>query len=36
VEDGRHLYVSTGIGTSGIPVRLGVPPEVPVLRLRAG
>jgi predicted MPP superfamily phosphohydrolase len=35
VEDGRHLYVSSGIGTSGLPVRLLVPPEVVILTLRA-
>jgi len=28
VEDGRHLVVSGGIGTSIIPARLGVPPEI--------
>jgi len=26
-EDQRVLYVTSGIGTSGIPVRIGVPPE---------
>jgi predicted MPP superfamily phosphohydrolase len=35
VEDGRHLYVTAGVGTSGWPVRLLAPPEVVVLRLRA-
>jgi predicted MPP superfamily phosphohydrolase len=35
VENGRHLFVSTGLGTSMIPVRLGVPPEISVLTLRA-
>jgi predicted MPP superfamily phosphohydrolase len=35
VEDGRHLYVSSGLGTSGIPVRLLMPPEVVILTLRA-
>jgi uncharacterized protein len=34
-EDGRHLYVSSGFGTSGIPVRLLRPPEVVILSLRA-
>jgi hypothetical protein len=34
-EDGRHLYVSSGVGTSGIPVRLLRPPEVVILSLRA-
>ena len=33
VERGRHLYVATGIGTAGLPLRLRRPPEVPVLRL---
>ena len=33
VERGRHLYVSTGIGTAGLPLRLRRLPEVPVLRL---
>jgi predicted MPP superfamily phosphohydrolase len=33
VEDGRHLYVSSGLGTSGLPVRLLAPPEVVVLEL---
>jgi predicted MPP superfamily phosphohydrolase len=33
VEDQRHLFVTTGIGTSMIPVRLGVPPEIVVLTL---
>lgn len=36
VEEGRHLFVNTGIGTSIIPVRLGVPPEISILTLRAG
>jgi hypothetical protein len=30
-EDGKTLFVSTGIGTSMIPVRFGVPPEVSLL-----
>lgn len=28
VEQGRHLIVSGGLGTSVIPARLGVPPEI--------
>jgi uncharacterized protein len=28
IEDGRHLIVSGGLGTSIIPARLGVPPEI--------
>jgi predicted MPP superfamily phosphohydrolase len=34
-EGGRHLFVSTGIGTSDLPVRLGVPPTIFVLTLHA-
>jgi predicted MPP superfamily phosphohydrolase len=33
VERGRHLYVSAGVGTAGLPLRLRRLPEVPVLRL---
>jgi len=33
-EDGRTLFVSPGIGTSWVPVRLGVPPEISLLRIR--
>jgi predicted MPP superfamily phosphohydrolase len=33
-ENGRHLFVNTGIGTSIIPVRFGVPPEISILTLR--
>jgi predicted MPP superfamily phosphohydrolase len=33
-EGGKTLFVSTGIGTSGLPVRLGVPPEISLLTLR--
>ncbi len=35
VEDGRHLLVTSGVGTSGIPVRLLAPPEVLVITLRS-
>ena len=31
VEEGRQLYVTSGIGTSGIPLRIGVPPEFVVI-----
>ena len=34
VEGGRRLYVSSGLGTSGLPVRLLAPPEVALLTLR--
>jgi predicted MPP superfamily phosphohydrolase len=36
IEGGRRLYVSSGLGTSGLPVRLLAPPEVVVLTLKAG
>ena len=36
VEDGRHLYVSGGVGTSMIPVRFRVPPEILILSLEVG
>jgi uncharacterized protein len=32
-QDGRTLFVSTGIGTSVLPIRFGVPPEVSFLTL---
>lgn len=35
VEEGRHLYVCRGIGTSHLPVRLNAPPEIAVLILRS-
>jgi hypothetical protein len=35
VEEGRQLFVSSGIGTSILPVRFLVPPEVSVLELRS-
>jgi uncharacterized protein len=34
VEEGRHLFVTTGVGTSILPVRFAVPPEVALLTLR--
>ena len=34
IEDGRHLIVSGGLGTSSIPARLGVQPEI--LRIEIG
>jgi predicted MPP superfamily phosphohydrolase len=36
VEDDRHLFVTTGIGTSIWPIRLGVPPELVILTLQSG
>jgi predicted MPP superfamily phosphohydrolase len=34
VEQGRHLFVTSGVGTSIIPVRFRVPPEIALLTLR--
>jgi hypothetical protein len=31
--DGRSCYVTAGIGTIALPVRLGAPPEITLLRL---
>ncbi len=31
IKDGRNLYVTTGIGTSGLPFRFRVPPEIVVI-----
>ncbi len=33
VEDGRHLFVTSGLGTSILPVRFRVPPEIAILRI---
>lgn len=35
VEDNRHMIVSGGLGTSIVPMRLGVPPEVVRIELGA-
>ena len=34
-EDGASAYVTRGIGTVGVPARLGAPPEVSLIRLCA-
>jgi uncharacterized protein len=34
IERGRHLFVSTGLGTSDIPIRLGVPPTIFILTIK--
>jgi predicted MPP superfamily phosphohydrolase len=34
-EDGRQLFVSTGVGTAGLPLRFRRPPEVVLLTLRS-
>ncbi|MBI4893047.1 MAG: metallophosphoesterase [Acidobacteria bacterium] len=31
--EGRQLYVSSGLGTVGVPIRLGAPPEVTLIKL---
>jgi predicted MPP superfamily phosphohydrolase len=36
VEGGRHLFVTGGVGTSIIPVRFLVPPEISIVRLAPG
>jgi predicted MPP superfamily phosphohydrolase len=33
VEDGRHMIVTAGLGTSGIPLRIGVPPEFVIIEV---
>jgi hypothetical protein len=33
VEGSKHLFVSSGIGTSILPVRFRVPPEIPLLTI---
>lgn len=35
VENGRHLFVTPGVGTSILPLRFRVPPEVSLLTLRS-
>ncbi len=35
IESGRHLFVSMGIGTSILPVRFWVPPEISIVTLRS-
>jgi len=32
-EDGKHMFVTTGVGTSVFPVRFRVPPEIAILTL---
>jgi predicted MPP superfamily phosphohydrolase len=34
VEEGRHLLVTSGVGTSGLPIRFLAPPEILHLHLR--
>ncbi len=35
-EDGKQLYVNRGLGVFGIPVRIGMPPEITEVTLRRG
>jgi predicted MPP superfamily phosphohydrolase len=35
VENGRQLFVTSGVGTSVFPIRFGVPPEIALLTLRS-
>jgi uncharacterized protein len=35
VEENRHLFVTAGLGTSILPVRFLVPPEISILKLRS-
>jgi predicted MPP superfamily phosphohydrolase len=35
VESGRHLFVTSGLGTSILPVRFRVPPEIALLRIES-
>jgi hypothetical protein len=35
VEDGKHLVVSGGLGYTHVPLRIGVPPEVTLVRISA-
>jgi predicted MPP superfamily phosphohydrolase len=32
-EGGGYMYVSRGVGTTGLPIRFAAPPEIAVLRL---
>ncbi|HKO97374.1 MAG TPA: metallophosphoesterase [Pyrinomonadaceae bacterium] len=34
-ENNHHLFVTTGIGTSILPIRFGVPPEIVLLTVRS-
>ena len=35
-EEGCPVHVSAGIGTVGLPLRVGVPPEITLIRLAGG
>jgi predicted MPP superfamily phosphohydrolase len=36
VKPGGQLYVNRGIGTIGVPIRIGAPPEITLFELRRG
>jgi predicted MPP superfamily phosphohydrolase len=36
IENGRHLFVTSGVGTSVVPARFGVPPEIALVVIRSG
>jgi predicted MPP superfamily phosphohydrolase len=36
VENGRHLFVTSGLGTSLLPVRFRVPPEIALVEIESG
>lgn len=31
IETDRQLYVTSGVGTSGLPIRVGIPPEIAII-----
>ena len=33
VEGAKRLYVTSGLGTSGVPIRIGIPPEFVVIEI---
>ncbi|MGH9551722.1 MAG: metallophosphoesterase [Terriglobales bacterium] len=35
IEDGKHMFVATGIGTSVLPIRFLLPPEISFVILKA-
>jgi uncharacterized protein len=35
-EGGAYMYVSRGVGTTGLPIRMAAPPEIALLTLRCG
>lgn len=35
IKNGRNLFVTTGVGTSGLPFRFRVPPEIAVITLNS-